>query len=744
MHSQAASWDILPNPKENPTRALPEQPVHLESLTGEVYQVLHYSENTGFTVFILQNGPYQSTVTGITARLQVGEGARCIGNWSSSKWGRQFKAERIEITEPSSRKALQSYLRSGAIPGIGPHFADLLLDSFGEQLLDVLEANPEALKKLPGIGKKRMARMLEHVGRLRNERKTMVFLLSHGLGPGRAARISAVYKDQTEEILRENPYRMATEIDGIGFHLADELARKLGIAANAPARLEAGLIYSMEQAENEGHTFLSTGELQKAARTLLKVPDAELVAALDSLLQQQRLILRSWPDKSECCYRPSADWAERVVSERLLRLRQGPLPWPPTLSQTLPALSGITLSEKQQNAIRLMLQNKLAVLSGGPGVGKTTITRSMLSAVLKAKVEVALCAPTGKAAKRLGEATGMPASTIHRLLEIDGKTGGFKHHEKNFLPYDLIIVDEASMVDTQLAASLLRAISPNAGLWIVGDPEQIPSVGAGAVLQDMIRSRQIPVATLDEIFRQAEASRIIVNAHRIIHGQMPELEANGAGTDFYFFPVKDNAQLPAKIAELVQHKIPRKFGFDPLQDIQVLTHLRKGPLGSDELAQHLQQLLLPEKRPVLEPYGRTIGKGDRVMQRTNNYEKGVFNGETGLVTHVSEADKLLTVDFDGKHIEYHLSELHELVLAYALTIHKSQGSEYPAVVLPISTSYHIMLERHLLYTGVTRGRQLVVLAGQMQALATAVRTQRSSVRNTTLAERLIREGQARG
>jgi exodeoxyribonuclease V alpha subunit len=732
-----ASWDILPapaNPNPASLQSAPSEP--LESISGEVDRILHYVEDTGFTVFVLRNGPYQSTVTGITARLQVGEGARCLGQWSSSKWGRQFRAERIEITEPNSKKALHSYLCSGAIPGIGPHFADLLLNSFGEKLMDVLEAHPEQLKHLPGIGPKRLARLLEHVERLRNERKTMVFLLSHGLGPGRAARIAAVYKGQTEAILRENPYRMATEVEGIGFRLADELARKLGIAANAPARLEAGLLYSMEQAEEEGHTFLSITELKKAALDLLRVPEADLLTALQSLLQQNRLIRRSWPDKPDCLYRPSTDRAEQLVSDCLLRLRQGPLPWPETLSQTLPTLPGITLSAKQQEAVRLMLQSKVAILRGGPGVGKTTITKSMLMAVQKAGIRVALCAPTGKAAKRMSEATETPASTIHRLLEIDGKTGGFKHHEKHPLPYDLFVVDEASMIDVRLAAAFLRAIAPGAGLWIVGDPEQIPSVGAGAVLQDLLRSRQIPVATLDEIFRQSEASRIIVNSHRIIRGEMPEIDARGE-TDFYFFRVEDPEAIPDKVLELVLHRIPRKFGVDPVRDIQVLTHLRKGPLGSDHLAQSLQQRLLPSNRPILESFGRKIGKGDRVMQQMNDYEKTVYNGETGQVLQVSETDKLLTVDFDGRIIDYHVSELYELALAYALTIHKSQGSEYPVVVLPISTSYHIMLERHLLYTGVTRGRRLVVLVGQPKALAVAVRTQRALSRNTTLAERLL-------
>lgn len=736
MATASAHWDILPETTAplSPPKEVPAE--HLEVISGEVENILHYQEDTGFTVFGLKAGPHRSTVTGITARLQEGEGARCFGRWSHSKWGRQFKAERVEITEPEGRVALQKYLISGAIPGIGKHFAELLMGHFGEGLLDILEAEPDRLKELPGIGPKRLTNLQQNLQHLRDERKTMVFLLSHGLGPGRAARIAAKYKGQTETVLRENPYRMSTEIEGIGFKLADDLAMKLGIAATAPARLEAGLVYTLEQAELEGHSYLPRPNLIQDAKKLLHVPEELLEQAVTGLTQKQAVRLRNWHGKVDCLYRPETEWAERRVSERLMELRQGALPWAGLLPPSLPELPGINLSDKQRAAVQVMLQNKVAVLQGGPGVGKTTITRSMLQAVQHAGIRVALCAPTGKAAKRLGEATGVGASTIHRLLEVDPRSAGFKHHEKNPLPMDLVIVDEASMVDIQLMAALLRAVGDGAGLWIIGDPEQIPSVGPGAVLQDIIRSGRIPVAALDEIFRQSEASRIIVNAHRIIHGELPEKPESGRDSDFYFFGAEDNETLPAKVEDLVLQKIPQKFGFDPLQDIQVLTHLRKGPLGSEEVSQALQARLLPHQRPTLTSFGRKIGLGDRVLQRANNYQKEVFNGESGRVVQVSEKDRILTVDFDGRQIEYHISELSELSLAYALTIHKSQGSEYPVVVLPLSTSYHIMLERHLLYTGVTRGRKLVVLVGQLKALATAVRTQRSSRRKTALAERL--------
>lgn len=736
MSTTLEHWDILP-PVPLRTGSAPVAPSqHLEVISGEVDEILHYTEDTGYTVFVLRNGAYQSTVTGITARLQVGEGARCFGSWNTSKWGRQFKTERIEITEPSGQKALQRYLHSGAVPGIGRHFGDLLLEQFGENLMEVLETQPERLRQLPGIGPKRLENLLRHIERLRNERRTMVFLLAHGLGPGRAARIAGKYKEQTEQILRENPYRIAVEIDGIGFKLADDLAMKLGIAATDPARLEAGLVYTLEQAESEGHSYLPQSELIKLARKLLHVPEDLLQTATTSLLQKSQLLLRNWPGKPGCVYLPGTDWAERLVSARLLRLLQDPIPWAGRLSAQLPTVPGITLSDKQKAAVQLMLNSKVAVLQGGPGVGKTTITRSMLLSVKKAGIRVALCAPTGKAAKRLAEATGEQASTIHRLLEVDPVSAGFKHHEKNPLPYDLVIVDEASMIDIQLMAALLRAVGNGAGLWIIGDPEQIPSVGSGAVLQDIIQSNTVPVALLSEIFRQAEASKIIVNAHRIIRGELPEKPAAGEESDFYFFGVEDNGELPAKIQELVLQKIPQKFGFDPIQDIQVLTHLRRGPLGSEDLAHALQKQLLPAKRPLLESFGRQLGVGDRVLQRVNNYDKTVFNGENGTVTRVLEKERILQVKFDDREVEYHISELGELSLAYALTIHKSQGSEYPVVVLPISSSYHVMLEQQLLYTGVTRGKKLVVLVGQMQALATAVRTRRASLRKTALTERL--------
>ncbi len=703
-------------------------------IEGIVKTVTFHNDENGYTIFQLQSGLYETAVAGITVGIHVGEKARCIGVWQETqRYGRQFKAESIHLEAPDERDALLRYLSSGVIPGIGRHFAGTLLEHFGTNVFTVLDEHPEQIAALPGIGKKRLDSILSSRKDQKAQRDILLFLYGHGLGGLRAAKVYRKYGSETIKKLSANPYLLATEMHGFGFQIADEFARRLGISATSPERLAAGLEYTLEQEERSGHCTLTEPQLLTKASALLTVDQESLEPALAVCMAEARLKLEMW-DSQRQIYRPALFYAERAVSRLLRRLQQGPLPWgglPPRTDST----SKVVLSDSQKQALAEMLRHKVAILAGGPGVGKTTITRNLLYQVNQGTLRILLCAPTGKAAKRLSESTGLEARTVHRMLEY-GPSSGFARNQQNPLEADLVILDEASMIDIELMAALLEALPAHAGLWLVGDPDQLPSVGPGAVLYDLIASGQLPVVRLTEIFRQALSSQIIVNAHKIVQGQIPVKQVTGETTDFYLFSEEDSDRIPGRLLDIVTRKIPDKFGFDPLTDIQVLTPMRKGPLGADMLATRLQEALFPDSRPEFRFGPHRFALGDKVMQVVNNYEKAVFNGESGFITEILLQDKLLKVDFDGRLITYSVSDLDELILAYALSIHKSQGSEYPAVVIPLTTQHYTLLERNLLYTGVTRGKQLVVLIGQAKALAQAVKTHRAGKRSTTLQQRL--------
>jgi len=702
-------------------------------IDGEVARVTFYNEENGYTVFVVRSGLYETPVTGITNKVFPGEQVSCVGVWENHPThGRQLKADTIQLSIPVELNAIRRYLGSGIVKSIGEHFAGVLVDRFGKKIFEVLDKEPEKLMQIPGIGQKRVNNIRDQWEEQRKSREAMVFLLAHGFGNLRAAKIYKTYGRDTIRNLKEDPYRVYN-IHGIGFEIADEFARKLGFDAQDPKRLAAGIQYTLTLAEKSGNCGMSRKDLLAKAGKILGVPAGILESELEAMIPRAFLVQESWSGQ-EILYRPELWRAEVSLAQQLNRLLQGQIPW--SIPATLLEPSGIQLSPFQRQARDRLLRTKVGVLTGGPGVGKTTLIRSLLLNLHQDRnLRVALCAPTGRAAKRIEESTGEKASTIHRLLEYGPL--GFKYGVRQPLEYDLVIVDESSMVDLPLMQALADAIDPAAGLWLVGDANQLPSVGPGAILHDIIASQRVPVVALTEIYRQAESSAIVRNAHRILSGVLPQKHTPGEPTDFYLFSEEDPENLPDRVIDLVTQKIPNRFGFSPRTDIQVLAPMRKGSIGAEMLSQRLQAIYHPNHDSALLFGRHKFYVGDRVMQTVNDYEKLVFNGEVGTVVDVNLTAKSLVVEFDdGRKIDYDRLDLDNLMLAYALSIHKSQGSEYPVVVIPLSTQHYALLERNLLYTGVTRGRKMVVLIGQERAIALAVRTEKGSQRLTTLTERL--------
>jgi exodeoxyribonuclease V alpha subunit len=558
-------------------------------------------------------------------------------------------------------------------------------------------------------------------------------------------RIFKTYGVDAVRLISENPYRLARDIRGIGFRTADQIAAKLGIEKTALIRVRAGISYALAEAMDEGHCGLPTEELVPLTQKLLEVP-SDLIATALVLELQDGTVVADDLDGRQCVFLAGLYRAEREIAERLRALAVGTPPWPQIeADKAIPWVelrTKLALAESQKEAIRVALGSKVVVITGGPGVGKTTLVNSLLKILLAKTVVIALCAPTGRAAKRLSESTGLEAKTIHRLLETDPRTGSFRRNEEDCLDCDLLVVDETSMVDVPLMRALLRALPDRAALLLVGDVDQLPSVGPGQVLADVIASGAVPFVRLTEIFRQAAESRIIVNAHRINQGQMPEVTPIESG-DFYFVDAADAEEGVRKLLAIVQERIPKRFGLDPIRDIQVLCPMNRGGLGARSLNIELQHALNPPGEIRIERFGWTFCPGDKVMQVENDYDKDVYNGDLGVVSGIDMEEGELSVDFDGRDVTHGLAELDELVLAYATTIHKSQGSEYPAVVIPLSTQHYPMLQRNLVYTGVTRGKRLVVLVGQRKALAIAVKGARARRRWSKLREWLIGdEGQS--
>ena len=711
-----------------------------ELLSGTVERVTFHSPETGFCVLrvAVPSSRDLVTVVGHAAAISEGEHVQASGTWVTDRThGRQFKCTYLNVAAPDSQEGIERYLGSGLMKGIGPHFAKRLVQAFGTSVFDVIEREPDRLRDVPGIGALRAARIAESWQGQRNVREIMVFLHAHGVGTSRAVRIHKTYGSDAIGLIKENPYRLARDIRGIGFLTADRIAGKLGIAPTASIRVRAGLQHVLLEAQDEGHAGLPRVELSTRATKLLGVADTLVEEALALELGDGTLV-HDTVEGAPVVFLAWLHAAERAIAERVTALAAGAAPWP--AFDTAKALEwvqgrlGVTLAAKQCDALRLAVSRKVLVITGGPGVGKTTLLNAILRVLCAKAVKPLLCAPTGRAAKRLSESTGIEAKTIHRLLEIDPRTGRFRRDERQPLEGDLVVVDETSMVDIPLMHSLLKAVPTRAALLLVGDVDQLPSVGPGQVLADLIDSGCVPVVRLTEVFRQAEASRIIVASHRINAGELPDLSVPEGPSDFYFVEAATPEEGAQRVLQVVGSRIRQRFGFDPVRDVQVLCPMNRGAVGAHALNVALQKALNPSGEPKVERFGFTFSVGDRVMQVENDYDKDVYNGDLGRIAFVEPDKENVVVDFDGRQVSYDFGELDRLVLAYATTIHKSQGSEYPVVVVPLSTQHYTMLQRNLVYTAVTRGRKLVVLVGEKKALAIAVRGRQAGRRWSKLKE----------
>jgi exodeoxyribonuclease V alpha subunit len=712
-----------------------------ENLAGLVERVTFHNEDSGFCVLRLKARGQRDliTVVGHAAAIGAGEFVQASGRWVNDRThGVQFRADFLRVAPPTTAEGIEKYLASGMIKGIGPIYARKLVKAFQEQVFDVIEQTPARLQEVDGIGPKRADSIVAAWADQKAIREIMIFLHGHGVGTSRAVRIFKTYGADAIRVISENPYRLARDIRGIGFKSADLIAGKLGIEKTAMIRARAGVGYALAEAMDDGHCGLPREQLLTTAARLLEVPAAIIETALDLELQDGEVVCDT-VDERPCIFLAGLHRAERAIACRLRTLAFGSLPWLAIdAEKAIPWVegkAGVTLAASQREAVRLALRSKVLVITGGPGVGKTTLVNSILKILRVKGVNVALAAPTGRAAKRLSESTGIEAKTIHRLLEADPLHGGFRRKEDHTLECDLLVVDETSMIDVPLMHALLKAVPDHASLILVGDVDQLPSVGPGQVLADIIASDAMPVVRLTEVFRQAAESRIIINAHRINHGLMPEWVQDTA-SDFHFVECADAEAGVAKILQIVRDRTPVRYGLNPIRDIQVLCPMNRGGLGARSLNIDLQQALNPPGELRVERFGSTYGIGDKVMQVENDYDKEVYNGDLGVVRAIDPEASEMVIEFDGRPVTYGFGELDEVVLAYATTIHKSQGSEYPAVVIPLTTQHYPMLQRNLLYTAVTRGKRLVVIVGQKKAMAIAVKGKQTSRRWSKLKEHL--------
>lgn len=713
-----------------------------ETLNAVIERVTFHNPDTGYAVLRVQATGHRGlvTVVGKLPAVYAGEYLRAVGEWVNDRdHGLQFKADELSVTPPQTPEGIARYLGSGLVKGIGPHFARKIVDVFGDRTLRVIDESPSFLGEVKGIGPKRLTRIRESWAEQKSVRDIMMFLQAHGVGTARAVRIYKTYGDNAVSLVRENPYRLAADIWGVGFRTADELAARLGVARDSPLRARAALKYVLQELSLQGHCgFPETGVVEQTA-ALTEIPGEIVQAAVESERHAGELVREPHAPEEPWLYTKPLFMSELGVARALRQLASGPHPLPNVDADKalrwVEAKLGVTFAESQREAIRRALRHKLLVITGGPGVGKTTIVKGIVEIFDAKGLSVALCAPTGRAAKRLTESTGREARTIHRLLEFDPAHGGFKHDREKPLDFDLIVVDEASMIDVVLMHQLLKAVSPWACLILVGDVDQLPSVGPGNVLGDAISSGAVPVTRLTEIFRQSGRSWIVRAAHAINRGEQPESGPPETG-DFFVIRAETPASVLDKIVQLVRDRIPAKFGLDPRRDVQILTPMNRTELGARNLNNQLQTILNPPGPAEVTRFGWTFRVGDKVLQTRNNYQKEVFNGDLGRITAIDTEEQELAAEFDGQLVTYDFGELDELSLAYACSIHKSQGSEYPAVVIPLHTQHFVMLRRNLLYTAVTRGKRLVVVVGNRKALELAVNQADAARRCSLLAQRL--------
>ena len=748
----------------------------LKTLEGTLERLTFQNEENGYTVakLVPKGQSYEVTVIGTLTGVNVGESVRLRGLWSTHpKYGRQFEVREYTVQLPATVEGIRKYLGSGLIKGVGPVNAGRIVDYFGLKTLDVIETDVNRLREVPGIGQKRADRVARAWEEQKHIKEIMIFLQSHGVSTGLAVKIYKQYGDDASTIVRNDPYRLAKDIYGIGFKTADKIAQQMGFAIDAPERIQAGLRYALGTFSDDGHCYATREQLLIMSAELLAVSREACETQLDALVGLEEVIAENYElritneelvitdhgspitdvpskiqnpkSKIEAIFLPPFFYAEKGVANKLRQLQSSSrdrmaafqdVEWDKAFIW-LDDRNSIRLAEQQQAAVKMALTEKVSILTGGPGTGKTTIIKSIIQLLQAKQRTVLLCAPTGRAAKRLSETTGLEAKTIHRLLEFKPAEGfRFLRDQENPLDADMVIVDETSMVDILLMNHLLKAVEAGSHLLLVGDVDQLPSVGAGNVLRDLIASNVIPVTRLDTIFRQAEDSYIIVNAHRINRGETPVF--NGEARDFFLFAEDDADRAADLILDVVANRIPAKFGFDADRDVQVLSPMHRGAAGVSALNQRLQERLNPpDGRKAESAHGsRTFRFGDRVMQIRNDYDRQVFNGDMGTVVALDLEEHTLTVDFEGARVEYEFAQLDELVHAYAVSIHKAQGSEFPVVVIPLLMQHYMMLQRNLLYTGVTRAQHLVVLVGSRRAIAIAVRNDKIAQRNTRLAARV--------
>lgn len=708
----------------------------MEEVFGYIENIVFTSEESGFTVARLKEPKKRdlTLIVGVFPSLQPGETIRAEGEWKHhAKHGLQFVVTSFETSAPADLIGIQKYLESGMIKGIGPAYAKRIVQKFGTETLRIIDEMPEKLLQVEGIGEKRVERIISCWQEQRRVRHVMIFLRGHGVSPAFAQKIFRAYGEESIAKVKENPYRLAREIFGIGFKTADQIAKNLGIEKEAKERIDAGIEHLLWELSNEGHTCFLREEVVIEAQSALEITKALIEERLTHLIETQSIL----EEKGRVWIRPLF-LAEVGIAQGFARLLSSScsirevqvekaLEW-------VQSKLGIALAKQQIEGVSLALTEKVLVITGGPGTGKSTITKAILSITERLTSHIALAAPTGRAAKRLQEITGKSASTIHSLLEMDFGSFQFKRGRDNPLACDLLIIDEASMIDTQLMHSLLKAIPNKTRLILVGDSDQLPSVGPGAVLKDVIESKKIPICILTEIFRQARDSAIITNAHCINQGKFPNLYP-GKKSDFLFVELESPEEILEEIVALVTQKLPTRYRFHKLEGIQVLAPMKRGVIGTENLNRVLQENLNPSIQPLLR-MGKRFHVGDKVMQIRNNYQKEVYNGDIGIIVEIDISEQSLKVLFEGRKVSYDFAELDELFLAYATSVHKYQGSECACIVMPIHSSHYMLLHRHLLYTGITRGKQLVVLVGTKKAIAMAVHNSEVLVRQTGLRNRI--------